>query len=67
VDTFSLKGGELEKPINGLNGQLKHQYTNSVEMEDKEIISTKEKLENGNGKCAKDEKQNGVTNESSMT
>jgi len=66
VDTFGLKGGELEKSTNGLNSQLKHQYTNSVEMEDKEIICTKEKQQNGNGKCAKEAK-NGVTNESSMT
>lgn len=39
LSLFLYKGGEIEKPTNGLNGQLKHQYTNSVEMEDKEIIS----------------------------
>lgn len=63
MDTFSLKG-EMEKPKNGLNGQMNHQYINSVEMEDKEIIS-KDKMQNGMNQ--KEEKMNGSTNESSMT
>ena len=39
-------GGENEKPTNGVNnGPMKHQYTNSVEMDEKEIITNKDKDE----------------------
>ncbi|XP_035713414.1 scavenger receptor class B member 1 isoform X2 [Folsomia candida] len=45
VDTFPVKG-EKDNEKNGVNG--KHQYSNSVEMEDKVIITSKdEKPKNG--------------------
>jgi hypothetical protein len=64
-DALDIKPvGDVEKSKNGMNGDTKHQYTNSVEMEDKEIV--KEKL-NGNGTTKKEGCNGNLTNESCLS
>lgn len=67
ADSYYFKGGELEKS-NGIGNGIKHQYSNTVEMED--AI----KQPNGNSKSkeasameSKEIAANGTTHESKMT
>lgn len=69
ADSYYFKGGEIEK-ANGIgNGQLKHQYSNTVEMEDaiKHPMNGNSKSKEASAMETKEIAANGTTNESKMT